>query len=206
MKAYPSIGTLIDPTQSYHVFDKLDGSNLRAEWTPKLGFHRFGSRTQLLTSEQTVLYPAIAAFLSAYGDALHERFAQARFAQAIAFFEYAGPHSFSGQHADPPEAMTPTLFDIAAHRKGLLPPEAFLALADGLHTPKLLHQGLIDDDFITAVRTRMLPGMTFEGVIGKGPYLQRLGGPVQFKLKSQDWLDRLRHQCGDDEGMFERLR
>lgn len=58
MKTYPSISTQVDFSLSYCVFDKLDGSNLRAEWSPKRGFYKFGSRTQLLTPDQATLWPA----------------------------------------------------------------------------------------------------------------------------------------------------
>ena len=43
MKQYPTIPKTI---QSIDIiaFDKLDGSNIRAEWNPKKGFYKFGSR------------------------------------------------------------------------------------------------------------------------------------------------------------------
>lgn len=100
MKAYPSITTKIDFSKSYHLFDKLDGSNIRAEWNPKKGFYKFGSRTQLLTPDQSVLYPSINSFLEKYGDELSSRFTKAKYESAIAFFEWFGPNSFAGSHPD----------------------------------------------------------------------------------------------------------
>jgi hypothetical protein len=206
MKAYPSIGTAIDRTHSYHLFDKLDGSNIRAEWSPKQGFYKFGTRTQLLSEDQVALYPAKAKFLATYADALHAQFVRRKFPRALAFVEYAGPHSFAGSHPDPVEAMGVTLFDIAVHQKGLLAPEPFLELAAGLPTPALVYQGHLTEEVIAAIREGTWPGVTFEGVIGKGPFQQKCGGPVQFKLKSFAWLERLRHYCGTDQALFERLR
>lgn len=75
-----------------------------------------------------------------------------------------------------------------------------------MRTSTLLYKGRIADDFVTSVRTGSLPGLTFEGVVGKGPFLQKEGGPVQFKIKTQAWLDKLRNYCGSDEALFERLR
>jgi hypothetical protein len=43
MKTYPSISRDI-VGQPIYAFDKLDGSNIRAEWSKKNGFHKFGSR------------------------------------------------------------------------------------------------------------------------------------------------------------------
>ena len=206
MKAYPSIGFQHDPALIYHVFDKLDGSNLRAEWSPKQGFYKFGTRTRLLGSDQPALLPARDKFLERYGDVLSDRFRAAKLPRAIAFFEYHGPSSFAGSHSDPVEHMTVTLFDIAVFQGGLLSPEWFLSLAQGLPTPTLLHRGRITPEFIEAVRAGQVPGITFEGVVGKGPFSQKVGGPVQFKIKTQAWLNRLREKCGDDEDLFERLR
>lgn len=206
MKAYPSIGFHFDPALRYHVFDKIDGSNLRAEWSPKRGFYKFGTRTRLLGSDQPTLWPAQEKFLERYGDALAERLLAARCPSAVAFFEYAGPSSFAGSHSDPVEAMTVTLFDIAVHQKGLLPPEQFLALSEGLPTPRLLHQGRITPEFIEAVQAGQMPGLTFEGVVGKGPFSQPAGGPLQFKLKTRAWLSRLKDKCAGDDALFERLR
>lgn len=206
MKAYPSIGFQFDPAVTYHVFDKLDGSNLRAEWSPKQGFYKFGTRTRLLGSDQPALLPAREKFLDRYADALSARFRAARVPRAVAFFEYHGPSSFAGSHSDPVEHMDVTLFDIAIHQKGLLPPDQFLVLAQGLPQPTLLHQGHITPDFAEAVKAGHLAGVTFEGVVGKGPFSQKVGGPVQFKIKTQAWLNRLKVVCGDDEALFERLR
>lgn len=205
MKAYPSIVTAIDRAHTYHVFDKLDGSNLRAEWSPQRNFYKFGTRTQLLSGTQEVLFPAIEKFQAKYAEELGARFRRQGFQRVVAFFEYAGPRSFAGSHHDSVEAMDVVLFDLDVYKKGLLPPERFLDLAQGLDTPRLLYRGRIDDDFVESVRLNTLPGITAEGVVGKGPFLQKEGGPIQFKIKTLAWLDKLRHYCGPDEALFRQL-
>jgi len=45
MKSYPSIPGKHTNGIPLTVFDKLDGSNIRAEWSKKRGFYKFGTRT-----------------------------------------------------------------------------------------------------------------------------------------------------------------
>lgn len=206
MKAYPSITTKIDFSKPYHLFDKLDGSNIRAEWSPRQGFYKFGSRTQLLTPDQSKLYPSIEAFNWKYGEELAERFSRSRFERTVCFFEWLGPNSFAGSHPDSISDMYPVLIDIAVYKKGIMPPEKFIEFTDGLDTPTLLHVGKISEELFQSVRTRTLPSMSFEGVICKGEFSQREGGPIMAKIKSNDWLNRLRTECNGDEALFNRLK
>lgn len=206
MKAYPSISTTIDFSKPYYLFDKLDGSNIRAEWSPKQGFYKFGSRTQLLTPDQTKLYPSIDAFLHKYNSELSERFKKAKFERAVCFFEWLGPQSFAGSHPDEIENMHPILIDIAVYKKGIMPPEKFIEFTKGLDTPKVLHVGKISEDLFQSVRNSTLPGMSFEGVICKGEFSQREGGPIMAKVKSNAWLNRLKEYCNGDDALFSRLK
>lgn len=48
MKYYPSITKEIRHDIYIYAFDKLDGSNIRAEWNSKRGFYKFGTRNQLM--------------------------------------------------------------------------------------------------------------------------------------------------------------
>lgn len=48
MKSYPSISKNPLLNKEVYLFDKLDGSNIRAEWGSKQGFHKFGSLTKLI--------------------------------------------------------------------------------------------------------------------------------------------------------------
>lgn len=88
MKAYPSISTQVDFSLPYWIFDKIDGSNLRAEFSSKRGFYKFGSRTQLLTPDQEALWPAAARIesLEAQVRPVIERMLASTFAGAVALF------------------------------------------------------------------------------------------------------------------------
>lgn len=204
MKQYPSIYTTPNYSESFVVFDKLDGSNIRAEWSRKRGFYKHGSRTQLLSTEQEILYPSIEMIEREYAPALASRFKKAGFESAVCFFEYYGPNSFAGSH-NPTDKMELVLIDIAPYKKGILSPKEFLELAEGLKIPNILHKGKIGAQIIQDVRNGTFPGVTFEGIVCKGPYQQKLGHPVMFKVKSQAWLDKLKTICGDNEELYNKL-
>lgn len=206
MKAYPSISTSIDFSKTYHVFDKLDGSNIRAEWTAKSGFSKFGSRTQLLTPDQQTLWPSIEKFTNKYAKELSSRFVAKKFSRAVVFFEWHGPNSFAGSHTDHIDDMDATVIDIAVYKRGIIPPTEFLELMSGLDYPTLLHYGKISEEFFQSVRNRTLERMTFEGVIIKGDFSQKMGGPVMGKIKSNDWLNKLKETCGDNDALYQRLK
>lgn len=207
MKSYPSITTKIDFSKSYHLFDKLDGSNIRAEWSPKQGFYKFGSRTQLLTPDQATLYPSIDAITEKFGEELSSRLSRAKVERAVCFFEWAGPNSAFGSHTDDASLMTPVLIDIDIYKRGFMPPERFVDFTAGLDTPKLLHIGKVSEEMFQSVRDGTLPGMTFEGVIGKFKEFDKGScEPTMFKIKSNAWLNKLRELCNGDESLYNRLK
>jgi hypothetical protein len=78
MKDYPSIpaaGFLLArstgwPGRPFVAFDKLDGSNIRAEWDRKKGWGLFGSRKRLLDAGHPLLGQAIGLIRDGYGDGL----------------------------------------------------------------------------------------------------------------------------------------
>jgi len=204
MKSYPSIDTRVAQGEPLIVFDKLDGSNIRAEWDPRRGFYQFGTRTRVIDASAPVFGEAIGLIQNGPGEALHAALRANKWKYALAFFEFHGPGSFAGEHAAEPHTVT--LIDVAADKRGLLEPTTFRQLFAGVvDTPRVLHAGPVDEALLARVRASELAGMTFEGVVCKGAYASP-GLPRMFKVKSQRWLDRLRVRCGGDEALFERLR
>lgn len=203
MEIYPTIGTIVS-NEHIIAFDKLDGSNIRAEWTLKNGFSKFGTRRRLLDTSEEPLGEAISLIQSEYADSLDKIFRKERLQKVTAFFEFAGENSFAGLHED--EEHSVTLFDIHVYKKGLLPARDFLKMVEGkVRTAPILYEGKVNADFIQSVRDSTLEGMTFEGVICKGG-LDNRKRPNNFKLKSTAWLDKLKTKCGDDVAMFEKLK
>lgn len=205
MKPYPSVSAGVRGGVPVYVFDKLDGSNVRAEYSRKRGFYKFGRRNGLLDDSNPVLRDeAPGLILDLYGDDLARVFRKQRWDRTVAFFEFHGPNSFAGNHED--EAHTVTLLDVSVHRKGILEPREFLRLFGGLPAghPELLHVGNFTDGLKHEVEQGTLEGMTFEGVVAKGKHVSP-GRPLMFKWKNHAWLRRLKDYCGDNMELYHRL-
>jgi hypothetical protein len=203
LEIYPTIGTHLI---SEHIlaFDKLDGSNIRAEWTRKNGFNKFGTRRRLLDPAEPILGEAVTLFQEKYADSLNHIFRKEGMMKATAFFEFHGENSFAGQHED--EEHTVTLFDIHNYKQGLLTGSEFMKLVGNrVETVPVLWEGTVNSGFIKKVIESSLEGMTFEGVVCKGK-LDNRNRPNNFKIKSEAWLHQLKNKCGDDEELFKRLR
>jgi hypothetical protein len=201
MKTYPTIPKKIQDVEVY-AFDKLDGSNIRAEWSKKRGFYKYGTRKRLLDANEQPFGQAVELINDVYGQRLNRRFTDRKFERAIAFFEFFGPNSFAGFHEED-DTFDVVLFDVAVYRKGIMPPKDFLNMVSGLKVPDLVHVGKADDSFIQQVRSGQHPKVTHEGVVCK--YVVRKEQVGMFKIKTQDWLDSLKTKCGDDDKMFEKL-
>jgi hypothetical protein len=204
VKTYPSIpyGTTSD--QIFYGFDKLDGSNIRAEWSKQKGFYKFGTRKHLLTTEDQFLCEAPDLIKARYGDTLPKRLQELKCDRAVAFFEFYGPQSFSGMHIQ--EAHQVTLIDVSRDRVGFPTGKDFYDFYYDLGTPTMLHIGVIDEEVIEAVRSSVLQGMTFEGVVFRGQIDKKKSMPVYFKQKSRAWLDKLKQYCGANEQLFETMK
>ncbi len=200
MKQYPSISRTVQYGGPYYVFDKIDGSNIRAEWSKKQGFYKFGSRKVLLgqrgeTDQQTLLAESID-LVKQLEEALAKAFQSERWQQVVCFFEFWGPNSFAGLHQVEPHKVT--LIDVHVHKQGLLDTREFLRLFDGVvDIPALLHRGNFNKELEEQIRNGSLEGMTFEGVVAKAPLSKKWEAPTMFKVKNQAWIDRVKALHGD---------
>jgi len=198
MKSYPSIPAKIVRTKSW-VFDKIDGSNIRAEWSDKQGFYKFGSRNKLMDEHHPMLGEAVT-LIREKEEQLASIFSHRKWKRVVAFFEFAGENSFAGSHED--EEHTVTLIDVNVYKRGMLEPELFVELFTEVGTPQLLYKGIINEQLITDVKRGTLEGMTFEGVVCKHV---RNNIVKLFKVKNRAWIDKLRVKCDGNEALFRRL-
>ena len=201
MKEYPKISGTIVKSQPIIAFDKLDGSNVRAEWSWKRGFYKFGTRKCMMDRSYPTLGASIDIILDKYADDLAMVFKEQKQRRAICFFEYYGPESFAGYHPKG-ENYTVTLFDVAFN--GILEPKKFVRMFGHLDVPKVLYQGKVNQSFIDSVNAGTLDGMTYEGVICKGTDVTP-GCPLMFKIKSNAWYNKLKQKCQDNQELYKEL-
>lgn len=204
MKFYPSITKEVRQDLYIYAFDKIDGSNIRAEWNSKRGFYKFGTRHQLMDEKTPPFGASIPLLRDKYEQDLGKVFKEQGWKDAICFFEYWGPSSFAGNH-NFQEKMDITLIDVNPYKQGILEPEPFIQLFGHLDIAKVCYQGYVSVELFDQVKQSTLPGMTFEGVVCKAASDTNARMPVMFKIKSRAWLDKLKEYCKGDERLFEKL-
>lgn len=193
MKSYPSIsrstGTSFREFEAY-VFDKIDGSNLRFEWSKKQKWHKFGTRTRLFDHTDEVFGCAIARFHETLADDLEKIAIDNRWESAIVFCEFWGETSFAGLH-DPTDYKYLTLFDIAPYKKGILGPKEFLKLTKNIqYIPKFFGVHNWTRGFVEKIYNREVDfPITFEGVVGKAGEGHKL---IMAKAKCKDWIEEVK--------------
>ena len=171
MKKYPAIqGPNKAPQQACIAFDKLDGSNLRFEYSKKKGWHKFGTRACMFGIDNPIFGSAIEIFFEKYADQIEEIVLSARKYRAtqsiLVFCEFFGENSFAGWH-DKNDKKDLVLFDVALNKQGIISPKQFIDMFSDLHIPKVIFEGNFSRQFISDVYDGNYP-VTFEGVVAKG--------------------------------------
>jgi len=202
MKSYPTISKQVQSVFIY-AFDKLDGSNIRAEWSRKNSFYKFGSRTQLLDGSNPFLLEAPDIVRNKYERDLSNIFIKERMERVVCFFEFWGPNSFAGNHQKEPHDVT--FFDVDVYKHGIMNPSNFLRLFGNLDIAKLVYKGMFNNDFLTEVLWSQNPLVTFEGTVCKSPEVDKHGHPIMFKIKSDAWKQKLKDFCKGDDKLYEKL-
>jgi hypothetical protein len=145
-------------------FDKLDGSNIRAEWSRKRykkgegfnGWYKFGTRNQIIDETHEYFGNAVTIFVEKYAEDLARVFTnnkQYRNIQSfVVFGEYIGENSFAGLHVDAKEDMDIVLFDVAFHKKGIISPYEFLDNFGHLDIPDVIYDGNYNKQLVFDVR------------------------------------------------------
>ncbi len=157
MKQYPSIpGPSGGQHKICYAFVKYDGSNIRAEWSRKRGWYKFGTRNCLLDDKHPIFGPAIPLFLDKYGDGLVDVFKKEKYFHGvdnvIVFAEWFGAQSLAGMHKPWDHKRDIVLFDVNPHKKGFLGPKEFLDMFGHLPVAEVAWQGNFGPWLIEAVR------------------------------------------------------
>jgi hypothetical protein len=175
------------------AFYKYDGSNLRWEWSPKKGWHKFGTRTELFDDRHPLWSQAIPLFAK-IGDEIVERVKKAEWKnrgiqRITAFTEFFGPSSFAGVHVqDEPKELR--LIDVYLFKQGMMKPKAFVeTFGDLPYAAQVVYKGNLSRQFIADVRMGLYP--VWEGVVAKGD-------DFMVKIKTGAYLKRLNEVYGTD--------
>lgn len=201
MKSYPSIPAEYSADAEFFCFDKLDGSNIRVEWSSKKGFQRFGTR-RLLIDQKSPFLPATVIIKEKFEEQLGNTLRKHGYQSATCFFEYFGPNSFAGTHSDNLNKMKAKLLDVNVLRIGMLPPERFLEEFGDLDIPNFLGVRKLTPELVDEVKSGTLNRMTFEGIIGKNFVKNKLR---MVKVKNRNWVTRLREVCTSEEEFKKRV-
>ena len=193
MKEYPKI-----PAYHKHLgkdciaFNKLDGSNLRVEYSFKTGWYKWGTRLRLFNESDPEYGRAIPLFHKKYAQDLEKLLARhyPKCQSAIFYMEFFGPESFAGQHVFNND-FDLVLFDINIYKKGFVDPKNFIRVCENIHIPDIIYQGRLTEDFVENVREKRFP--VDEGVICKGGEGHKLW---MVKIKTWDYLARLKKIFG----------
>lgn len=198
MKDYPSIpqstGSKFFEIPDALIFDKLDGSSLRAEWSKNKGWFKFGRRNGLLDDSNPQLKASLKLFEVTMAEPLEKIIFDQRWSHLIVFYEFWGRQSLGGLHVDEdPKSLT--LFDADADKRGIIDPRTFRCIfEDRVATPRFLGRHNFTRGFAAHVRDNDVPGITFEGVVAKAGYGHDI---VRAKAKTQQWIDAIKAMHGD---------
>ena len=198
MKSYPSINYYGDNWGLPIIaFDKLDGSNIRFEYSKKKGFYKFGTKNTLIDENTDIFGAAISLFKNKYEEDLKRAFRKnyRDILSFVCFAEFVGEKSEYGQHF-PGDNYDIVLFDVNAYKKGFIKPREFVKNFGHLDIPRIIYDGALNKEFVEDVKENKFN--LKEGVIGKG-VLPR-GGSEQLyycKIKTNQWLENLRLRGGD---------
>ena len=204
MKTYPTIGHWNEGILGEPIFgfDKLDGSNIRAEWSKKRGWYKFGTKKMIIDHTHPNFGESVILFMNKYAEDLERKFRddkdmrkQLRF---VVFMEYLGENSFAGFHED--EEHDVVLFDVNQHNKGILEPKEFLRKFGDLHIPELVYRGNYNKEFINAVKHNELDYHLKEGVVVKGSRLTKRKTQELIwmcKVKTHEWVNKIKQRIGE---------
>jgi hypothetical protein len=177
------------------AFDKLDGSNLRFEYSQKRGFYKFGTRNMMIDERSEPFGFAINIFRDKYEKELTKIFKGKEYRNTLAFVCFAeliGAKSSFGQHDFINDTFDTVLFDIDQYKKGFVPPKQFIKDFGGTGIPKVVYTGNLNKEFVQKVKANEF-GLS-EGVICKGVTQTKKGSDNLFycKIKTDNWFEELR--------------
>lgn len=208
MKTYWSIeGPSQAPRQPCYAFVKYDGSNVRAEWSRKRGWYKFGTRKCMIDATDVIFGRACTIFKEKYGDSLAQVFQKEKLFRGVdnvvVFCEFFGSKSFAGMHFPDDTRWDVVLFDVSPHKKGMLGPKDFIDHFGHLPVAELVYDGNLNEPLIESVRKETLDCESKyeiktevpEGVVCKGGRGRDLW---MCKIKTERYKEELKRRYQAD--------
>jgi len=200
MEQYPHIeGSTKAPIgEPCIAFYKYDGSNLRFEWSPKKGWHKFGTRKELFDARHPLWSQALPLFLE-FGDEIVKRVKASDWRlkgiqRITVFCEFFGPSSFAGIH-DEKEPKELRLIDVYLFKKGMMPAKQFVEIfGDMPQAAQVIYQGNLTKQFIDDVRFGAYS--VNEGVVAKG-------ADFRVKIKTAAYFKKLNERLPELVNAFD---
>lgn len=176
------------------AFDKLDGSNLRFEYSQKRGFYKFGTRQMMIDNSHPEFGFAIDIFLNKYAKELTKIFKSKEYRDVLSFTcfaELVGTKSKFGQHEYGNDTFDIIIFDIEQYKKGLIPPRQFHKDFLWAGIPNIIYAGNLNKEFVNQVKSNEF-GLK-EGVVCKGVIPNKKENNLFYcKIKTDQWFEELR--------------
>lgn len=199
MKSYPSILGISRSSRKdncpigreCYAFAKYDGSNIRAEWSRKKGWYKFGTRRTMFDARTPFWNQVIPLWHEQLDPFLNKVFNTPKYRKIpsfTVFAEFFGEKSFAGQHVDDdPKRLI--VIDVNPFKQGFISPEQFVWDFSDPCTAELVYDGYLNEEFIEMVRDGKLG--TFEGVMAKGGE----GHDIWMrKIKNRAWIEKVKSQ------------
>lgn len=210
MKTYRSIPKNVEDYygQTFFGFDKVDGSNIRAEWSRKLskktsftkGFGKYGTRNQMIKKVNDPFCFAIDIFEQDFAERLDEIFRKDKLFRGVdkitVYSEFWRWSSFAGQHDWILGNFELTMFDIFMYKKDFVKPADFMSIFGDLNIQKLVTKGILDEQIVKDIisnKYNLKEGLVLKGVSE--------GKVWMVKVKTQEWLDKVRAKYGIDNNI-----
>lgn len=204
MKIYPSIPRCSTPINLMaHTYVKYDGSNIRAEFSKKTGWFKFGTRHRMIDSSDKSFGSVIKLFKDTIGDDISNTLCKTypKVRSFIVFCEYFGRSSFAGQHViDEPKELR--LIDVNPFQQGIIGPEEFQDIFGAKpYAAKYLGEHLIDQEYLDKIRSAdYIDDYHYEGVVLKWGEHHDL---QMAKIKTLRYLEDLKIRFGKDWEKYE---
>lgn len=199
MDKYPSIpGSTGQEFREFDalVFDKLDGSNLSATYSPKRGFYKFGTRKRMFDVTDPVFGCAVKMFAQNWTDDSARLCRDNKYENITLFAEFLGDNSFAGWH-DESDTKRLVLFDVNPYKHGILGPKKFIKLFEGKpNVVKVLGDHRWTRGFVERVWRGELSGISLEGVVGKSGDGHN---QIRAKAKTKAWIEKVKSRYIPEE-------